>query len=171
MDNTVLKNDIARYSDKGRIPYFQKLFRKVQSSVGIINIFYRCLYKIVARRSHIEIPPKCMIGAGLYIGHAFCITINEKAVLGKNCNIHKGVTIGRENRGSRKGTPTIGNCVWIGINSTIVGNIVIGDDVLIAPNTYINRDVPSHSIVFGNPCIIKPCDNATAEYINQKIEI
>lgn len=57
------------------------------------------------------------------------------------------------------------------MNSTIVGNIVVGDDVLIAPNTYINRDIPDHSIVFGNPCIIKHADKATNEYINHIVEI
>lgn len=51
----------------------------------------------------------------------------------ENCNIHKGVTIGQENRGKRKGTPVIGDEVWIGINATIVGKISIGSDVLIAP--------------------------------------
>lgn len=109
------------------------------------------------------------IGPGLYIGHPFGITINPQASMGANCNIHKGVTIGRENRGSRKGAPTIGNEVWMGVNSTIVGKITIGDDVLIAPNTYVNCDVPSHSVVFGNPCIIKHRANATEGYINHKI--
>lgn len=80
--------------------------------------------------------------------------------------ISKGVTIGQENRGKRKGTPCIGNNVWIGVNATIVGNVVIGNDVLIAPNTYINCDIPDHSIVFGNPCIVKHADDATKDYIN-----
>lgn len=97
------------------------------------------------------------------------ITINPKAILGKNINIHKGVTIGQENRGKRKGVPIIGNEVWIGINSTIVGNVSIGNDVLIAPNSYVNCDVPDHSIVIGNPCIIKHRDNATEDYINNRI--
>ena len=118
----------------------------------------------------IEIHGKCKIGPGLYLGHAYCITINPKAVIGANCNIHKGVTIGQENRGKRKGVPTIGDCVWIGINSTIVGNVKIGDDVMIAPNTFVNCDVPSHSVVYGNPCIIKHRDNATEGYINRKWE-
>lgn len=83
-----------------------------------------------------------------------------------NCNIHKGVTIGQENRGKRQGTPIIGDNVWIGMNVTIVGNIKIGNDVLIAPNTYLNCDVPSHSIVLGNPARIIVKDNATSEYIN-----
>lgn len=116
-----------------------------------------------------EFSCSCKIGPGLYIGHPFGITINPNAVIGRNVNIHKGVTIGRENRGARKGVPVIGNCVWIGINSTIVGHITIGDDVLIAPNTFVNCDIPSHSVVFGNPCVIKHRDEATAGYINNKV--
>lgn len=68
----------------------------------------------------------------------------------------------------RQGTPIIGDCVWIGVNATILGKITIGNDVLIAPNSYVNCDVPAHSVVLGNPCIIKHCDNATENYINRK---
>lgn len=77
--------------------------------------------------------------------------------------------IGQTNRGGRQGTPVIGNEVWIGINAAIVGKVTIGDDVLIAPNSYVNCDVPSHSIVFGNPCIIKHREDATEGYINRKV--
>ena len=80
------------------------------------------------------------------------------------------MTIGQENRGVRKGSPVIGDCVWIGINAAIVGNVKIGNDVLIAPNSYVNCDVPDHSVVFGNPCIIKHRDNATEDYINNKVK-
>ena len=104
---------------------------------------------------NIEVFGQTKIGYGLYIGHPYGLTINPAAVIGNNCNIHKGLLIGQENRGKRKGTPTIGNDVWIGVNVAIVGKITIGDDVLIAPNTYVNCDVPSHSVVFGNPCVIK----------------
>ena len=65
--------------------------------------------------------------------------------------------------------PVIGDNVWIGINATVVGAIRIGNDVLIAPNAYVNCDVPDHSVVFGNPCIIKHRDNATECYINRSI--
>ena len=103
------------------------------------------------------------------MAHVSGITINPEAHIGKNCNIHKGVTIGRENRGARKGTPTIGDEVWIGINATIVGNVHIGNDVLIAPGAYVNFDVPDHSIVIGNQAIVKHADDATRDYINNKI--
>ena len=80
----------------------------------------------------------------------------------------KGITIRQENRGKRKGVPTIGDEVWIGVNTTIVSKVTIGDDVLIAPNAFVNCDIPSHSVVFGNPCI-KHRDNVTEGYINNKI--
>ena len=57
-----------------------------------------------------------------------------------------------------------------GLNSTIVGNVKIGNDVLISPNSFVNCDIPDHSIVFGNPCIIKHRENATKNYINRKVK-
>ena len=61
----------------------------------------------------------------MYIGHPYNITINSEVVIGENVNIHKGVTIGQENRGKRKGCPVIGNKVWIGVNATIVGAVMV----------------------------------------------
>lgn len=134
-------------------------FRNSNSFIG------KLLHKILSMMKGVEIPVECRIGGGIYLGHVWGITVHPQAILGANVNLHKGVTIGAENRGNRKGTPTIGNNVWIGINATIVGAIHIGDDVLIAPNCYVNCDVPSHSIVFGNPCVIKPKSHATEGYI------
>ena len=65
--------------------------------------------------------------------------------------------------------PTIGNEVFFGINSTVVGNIHIGNDVLIAPNSFVNFDVPDHSIVIGNPGVIHHKSKATGGYINCRI--
>ena len=74
--------------------------------------------------------------------------------------------VGQANRGIRKGYPIIGDRVWIGINAVVVGNVTIGDDVMIAPNSFVNVDVPSHSVVFGNPCVIKRRNWATEGYVN-----
>lgn len=166
---TDYKCDINRYGTDASL-YIKLLmytFRKAKSSKYTKKL-WNLLFAILASKNHLEISTNTQIGAGLYIGHPYCITINPKVTLGKNINIHKGVTIGQTNRGKKKGVPTIGNNVWIGINSTIVGNITIGDDVLIAPNSYVNCDIPSHSIVLGNPCFIKPQDNATEGYINRR---
>ena len=136
---------------------------------GVLKLLYKFLFIRERERKCIDMSTECKIDGGLYFGHATGITINPHAIIGKNVNIHKGVTIGRENRGSRKGAPVIGDYVWIGINSTIVGNVHIGNDVLIAPNSFVNFDVPDHSIVIGNPGSIKHKDNATEGYINNPV--
>lgn len=114
----------------------------------------------------LEISTAASIGPGLYLGHPYNITVAQDTVIGKNVNLHKGCTIGRENRGRRMGAPTLGDDVFVGINATIVGKIHIGSDVVIAPNSYVNFDIPDYSIVIGNPGVIRHKENATADYIN-----
>ncbi len=168
-DMGILSEDLARYKNIKEMPRYQRYFRKYQdSSCKIIRLFYKIIFTHYRNKCLVDISADTKIGGGLYIGHPYCITINPQAVIGRNCNIHKGVTIGQENRGFRKGVPVINDEVWIGINATIVGAINIGSDVLIAPNSYVNCDVPDHSVVFGNPCIIKHKENATQGYINNK---
>lgn len=163
-------SDKCRYTE-GKMPAFQKYYRYTQEANNfILRQLFRLLFRYFKKKNLIDLHYSTNIGPGLYIGHPYCITINTKVIIGSNCNIHKGVTIGQENRGARKGTPILGDDVWIGINSTIVGAVRIGNDVLIAPNTYVNRDIPDHSIVFGNPCIIKSTENATKGYINNRYE-
>ena len=164
--------DIARYGGKPElyIKIFLYLYRKaIVTDFKPVKLFYKALFRLWANRRGLEISAINQIGGGIYLGHAYNITINSKARIGFNCKIHKGVVIGQANRGKNKGAPTIGNEVWIGINAAIVGGITIGDDVLIAPNSFVNVDVPSHSVVFGNPCIIKHRDWATEGYVNHKM--
>ena len=165
--------DWHRYGD-GASPLFDHalrfllVLRKSQSSR---NPIWRLLIHRLRGRYGLEIARAAQIGPGLYLGHAFNITVNEAAVIGANCNLHKGVTIGQENRGKRKGAPVLGDCVWVGVNATVVGAITVGDDVLIAPGAYVNCDIPSHSIVVGNPCRVIPRENATEGYVNRKVEL
>ena len=134
-----------------------------------LEIFIKFILKLKLINNLSEIPVRTDIGEGLFIQHFSGITINVKAKLGKNINIHKGVTIGETTRGTQKGIPQIGNNVWIGINSSIVGGINIGNNVLIAPNSYVNVNVPDYSIVFGNPAIIKRNEKAVEGYIGNTV--
>ena len=165
--------DKQRYPDsyRGGVIRFLCFFRRAQNSKNLIlKKIYRRLTRRYREQNGLEIPDDLKVGGGLYICHPYGITVNPGAVLGENINIHKGVTIGQENRGPRQGTPVIGNFVWIGVNASVVGAVHIGNDVLIAPNSYVNCDVPDHSVVFGNPCVIKHKDNATEGYINRIAE-
>ena len=161
--------DLSRY--KGKPDLYLKLFhffyrKAIYSNYFVVRFVCKIIFRFWANLRGLEFTTIEQIGEGLYIGHPYNITINQNAKIGSNCNIHKGVVIGQVNRGARKGCPTIGDRVWIGINSAIVGKVSIGDDVLIAPNSFVNVDVPSHSIVFGNPCVIKHRVGATEGYVN-----
>lgn len=163
---TICLADKQRYTHHCHALRYIRLMRKAQYSRGLIHYLCRVLIRRMTLCYGLEIPWNLKVGKGLYLGHAYNITINPKTEIVQWCNIHKGVTIGQQNRGMRKGVPKIGDKVWIGVNATIVGNIEIGDDVLIAPNAFVNCNIPSHSVVIGNPCEIHHKDNATEAYIN-----
>lgn len=134
------------------------------------NIFLSLISKVMMRhycyKFGFQIPASTRIGKGVFFSHFGTVVINDAAVIGNYCNLNHNITIGKQNRGEKKGVPTIGNLVWIGTGSVIVGNIKIGDNVLIAPNSYVNFDVPAESVVYGNPGMIKEKKNATQFYIN-----
>ena len=140
-------------------------FRLAQNTKSkIAKLFYEFKLFRLCRKYGIEVKTNTQIGPGFVMLHPYNITISPYAKIGKNVNILKGATVGLS-AGKRPGAPVIGNNVYIGLNSTVLGGITVGDDVLIAPNTFVNQDVPSHSVVIGNPCIIVPRENATKEYI------
>lgn len=122
-----------------------------------------------SRKYHFQIPYETRIGKGFYIAHYGRIIIHPKSVIGHNVNISTGVVVGTQFRGPRKGAPDVGNYVWIGANAVIVGNIRVGNNVLIAPGAYVNFDVPDNSIVIGNPGLIRRSPGATLGYINNTI--
>lgn len=130
-----------------------------------------CEYKLfrLCRKYGIEIKTDTQIGMGFLMVHPYNITISPYARIGNNVNIHKGATIGTNNGGKHPGAPIIGDRVYVGINSTIVGGISIGDDVMVAPNALVNQDIPSHSIAIGNPCKIIHKENATIDYIRNLV--
>jgi serine O-acetyltransferase len=136
---------------------------------SIRGILYRLILRKYGVKYGFQIFPGTQIAEGLYIGHFGAIVINPKAIIGKNCTLTHGVTIGQANRGKLKGYPTIGHRVWLGTNSVIVGNIKIGNNVLVAPGAYVNFDVPDNSIVLGNPGKITHDESATAGYINNTL--
>ncbi len=99
----------------------------------------------------ISILPDTKIGSGFYIGHFGGIVVNGQSVIGKNCNISQGVTLGQANRGQNKGYPTLGNDIYIGPGAKIVGSVKIGNNVAIGANCVVTKDIPDNSVVVGIP--------------------
>ena len=173
--NKVIASDLFRYKGqtsilKGfRSPGFRYMYFLRKASIhkkySPLGIFYRLILKRLGLKFGFQIPVRTKIGEGFYIGHFGTIVINRNASIGKNCNIAHSTTIGQANRGKLKGYPVLGDKVWIGTGSVIVGNVKIGSNVLIAPNSFVNMDVPDDSLVIGNPAKIIEKKNPTHGYI------
>jgi len=115
---------------------------------------YGVVYFFVANLTKIWIPPQVAIGGDLHIiNNEGSLSIHPDAVIGDRMGVMHNVTIGTN---MREGAPTIGDDVFIGVNSTVLGAIRIGDRVRIAANTAVTTDVPSDSIVVGSPARIYP---------------
>lgn len=175
-----IKADLYRYGGEKSIirgmkeAGFRYMFflRKASkySPLSVQGLFFKFIVRKLGFKYGFQIPVETKIGKGFFIGHFGTIVINQNVIIGENCNIAHNTTIGQANRGKSKGTPTIGNYVWIGTGSVIVGGITIGDNVLIAPNSYINMDIPSNTIAIGNPAKIIQKESATQGYINNILE-
>lgn len=103
-------------------------------------------------RTGVEIHPGAQIGRGLFIDHGAGIVIGETSVIGDNCTIYHGVTLG--GRGHSKHTkrhPTIGDNVLIGTGAKLLGNITVGSNANIGANAVILHDVPEGATVVGVP--------------------
>jgi serine O-acetyltransferase len=87
-------------------------------------------------------------------------------VIGRNCNISQGVTIGRANRGRNKGYPVLGDGVYIGPGAVIAGSVRIGNDVAIGANCVVTTDIPDHSVVVGVPGRVISSEGAEG-YVNR----
>lgn len=181
---TVLQKDFYRESGKwlSTLQIWQKcfspnlhfiyIFRTAQkfSKNSFLGKFWRLMLRHYQIKYGFQIYPETQIGDGFYLGHWGALVINPRAVIGKNCNIAQGVTIAQANRGKNKGVPVIGDEVWIGPNAVLVGNITIGNNVLIAPNAYVNTSIPDNSVVIGNPAVFSANGSATEGYINNKVD-
>lgn len=99
----------------------------------------------------IEIHPGAKIGKGLLIDHGMGVVIGETAVIGDDCTIYHGVTLGGTGHQHVKRHPTIGNNVMIGSGAKVLGGITVGDNVKIGANSVVLKDVPADVTVVGIP--------------------
>lgn len=100
-----------------------------------------------------RIPTDISIGQGSRFAYKGLSTLLVHGTeIGDNCLIGMRVTTGR--KFPYKNVPKIGNNVWLGTNSVIIGPVIIEDNVIIAPNSLINKSVPKGAIVGGNPARI-----------------
>jgi serine O-acetyltransferase len=173
---SLIKSDLYRYSGDISLksfirnyfftPGFNYTVWYRLSSIDNILIRFMLFRKQI--RFGIHISHDTNIDAGLYIGHFGGIVVNTRAVIGKNCNISQGVTIGQLNTGSKRGYPTIGDNVYIAPGAKILGNINIGNNVAIGANSVVTNDIPDCAVVVGIPARVVSLEGSTG-YINRTV--
>jgi len=110
--------------------------------------------KIIEVVAGISIASSVNIGHSFYIGHFGGIVINSNTIIGDNCNISQGVTIGVSGLNEKRGTPILGNEVYIGANAVLAGKINIGNNVLVGACSMVKDSLPDNCVVLGVPAII-----------------
>ena len=118
----------------------------------VLLIPYYIFFRLFESLFGMSIPKEAVIGPGLRIWHFGQIFIHPDVIIGKQCTIRQGVTIGNKYEGS--GCPTIGDNVDIGANSMILGGIKVGSNSTIGAMTLVNKDVPENCIAVGIPAKI-----------------
>ncbi len=99
----------------------------------------------------IEIHPAAQIGEGLFIDHGMGVVIGETSIIGDDCHLAQGVTLGGTSTRREKRHPTLGNNVLVGAGAIVMGNVEIGDHVRIGAGSVVLTNVPPFATVVGNP--------------------
>ncbi|MEG2159188.1 MAG: serine O-acetyltransferase EpsC, partial [Clostridia bacterium] len=108
----------------------------------------------------IEIHPSAKIGKRLFIDHGMGVVIGETAVIGDDCVMYQGVTLGGTGNQKGKRHPTIGNNCVIGAGAKILGNIIVGDNCKIGANAVVLQNIPSNCTAVGIPArVVKQTDS------------
>jgi serine O-acetyltransferase len=119
-----------------------------------IPILPRFLSNLSRFFTQIEIHPGATIGKGIFIDHGSGVVVGETSVIGDGCTIYQGVTLGGTSLSHGKRHPTLGRDVTVGVNSSILGAIVLGDNVKVGGGSVVVKDVPANATVVGVPARI-----------------
>ena len=111
------------------------------------------LRKVFTLVTHIGIDHDAEIGPGMLIPHCGSLRIHSDTKIGADCCINHVCTIGAS---GRPGGAVIGDHVWIGCHSSIIGRVVVGDNAVIASNSLVIIDVPAGATAMGVPARILP---------------
>ena len=151
-----------------RVVFWYRLrvkFKNIPFVRQCINMYF---WRLAFMRG-IEIPSSCEIGDGFYIIHSGNVVINSKCKIGKNFTVVGSATLGAVLIGDKKGSPTIGENVYLGNGVSVLGNVTIGSNVLIGANSVVLSDVPDNCFVAGAPARIISKSDGSKGYIIRPI--
>lgn len=119
-----------------------------------LSILYRALFRKIRNTYGIELPYSAQLGRRVVIEHQSCIVIHGDCVIGDDCIIRQGVTMGNRYLDHPFDAPKLGKRVNVGAGAKLFGNITIGDDVSIGANAVVLTDIPAGKTAVGIPAKI-----------------
>jgi len=111
----------------------------------------RLLSQLARAITGVEIHPGARIGRGVFIDHGMGVVVGETAVIGDNCLLYQGVTLGGTGKAHGKRHPTLENDVVVGAGAKVLGAITVGSNTRIGAGSVVLRDVAPDSTVVGIP--------------------
>lgn len=124
-----------------------------------VPVFPRVIFILTRLLCGCSIPPAVTLGEGTRLAHnGLGVVIHDKCIIGKGCVIQANVVLGGK---SGEGGPHIGDYCYIGAGAVVIGEIEIGNDVVIGANAVVTHPIPSGSVVVGIPGkVIKRVDDS-----------
>jgi serine O-acetyltransferase len=126
------------------------------------SVLYRALYRSVRNLYGIELPYSAKIGRRVIFEHQHGIVVHGETVIGDDCIIRQGVTLGIRSMERLTEAPVLGRGVNVGAGAKIIGAIQVGDGAAIGANAVVLKDVPAGALAIGVPAQLVPRRNGAS---------
>jgi serine O-acetyltransferase len=136
-----------------------------------IPLLPRFLANIARFLTGIEIHPAARIGKGVFIDHGSGVVIGETSEIGDGCTIYQGVTLGGTSLSHGKRHPTLGRNVTVGVNASVLGAIVLGDNAKVGGGSVVVKDVPANATVVGVPARVVAQDGKPVRVVSDRPQV
>jgi serine O-acetyltransferase len=136
-----------------------------------VPILPRFLSNVARFLTGVEIHPNARIGKGVFIDHGMGVVIGETSEVGDDCTIYQGVTLGGTSLSHGKRHPTLGRNVTVGVNSCVLGAIVLGDNAKVGGGSVVVKDVPANATVVGVPARIVAQDGKPVRIVSDRPKV
>jgi serine O-acetyltransferase len=126
-----------------------------------LSVLYRALFRTVRNVYGIELPYSAKIGRRVIFEHQHGIVVHGQTVIGDDCIIRQGVTLGIRSMDRLTEAPVLGRGVNVGAGAVIIGPVQVGDGASIGANAVVLKDVPAGALAIGVPAKLTPRSNVT----------